>query len=204
MRLFFIFFILVSSWARADFDLTQINFGLGMANVSFQESPSGLPPRTTGSVTTQEQPSSGSVPSICAFIDYEKFLGAKYSYVIKSALPLMASSTGSYLSAGGGINYYLNSLSSVGMFETREANFQIIPKWRYHVGGGLSGAYLIYNTETAKRNDTLVELYGNAGVTMTKNKDWGYRAEAIFARGVGFNSSAIVMKFFAGLAYTFN
>ena len=184
--------------------MTQVNFGLGMVNANFQETPSGLPARTTGSVTVKDTPSSGSVPSICAFIDLEKFLGARYSFVIKSVLPLMNSSTGSYLSLGGVINYYLNSLSSVGVFESSEARVQIVPKWRYHVGGGLGGAYLIYNTPTAKRNDTLIEVYGSAGVTMTKNKNWAYRAEATAARSVGFNSTAVVMKLFAGVAYTFN
>ncbi len=197
----FLLFILaaVALPARADFNLSQFNFGMGMTNSSFTETPSGLTPKEDG---TKEEIGAGSVPVIAAFVEYEKFLNAKYSLIGKSAFPLIPGAAGSYVFLGTGLNYYFNSLSSTGSFTNKESLIIIIPKWRFHAGGGIGGAYLIYNTETAKKSDTLVELFGNTGVTYTADKIWGYRAEITYARGVGFNSTASTMKLFMGLIYT--
>jgi hypothetical protein len=200
MKIFIIFCFFYIWDAKADFDLAQLNFGTGMINSSFTETPSGLAP-AEGSGAPEEI-ASGSVPVIGAFLEYERFYNSKVSIVGKSAFPLMPGAAGSYVFLGTGLNYYFKSLSSIGSFTTRDSRIIIVPKWRFHAGGGLGGAYLIYNTETAKKSDTLVELSGNVGATYTKNKTWGYRSEFIMGRGIGFNSTAMTMKVFIGLTYT--
>jgi hypothetical protein len=202
MKFFLLFILLSSGQAFADFDLSQMNFGIGMINSSFTETPSGLTP-SSSSNAKEEVISSGSVPVIGAFLEYEKYYNSKISIVGKSAFPLMPGATGSYVFLGTGLNYYFKSLSSVGSFVSKDARIFIIPTWRFHAGGGLGGAYMIYNTESAQKSDTLIELYGNVGATYTKNKQWGYRAEFTFARGIGFNSTAMTMKIMMGMVYTF-
>jgi hypothetical protein len=200
MKILIVLYFVIFPLAYADFDLAQMNFGLGMINTSFTETPSGLAPKQDS--TEKEVVASGSVPVIGAFVEYEKFLNAKFSILGKSAFPLLSGANGSYVFLGSGVNYYFNSLSSTGSFSNKSSNIIILPKWRYHAGGGIGGAYLIYNTETAKKSDTLVEIFGNSGVTYTKNKTLGYRGEFSYARGIGFNSTAMTMKIFFGLVYT--
>ena len=200
MKIFFLIFIVFSQKAQADFDLSQMNFGVGMINSSFTETPSGLAPAEDGKA---EEIATGSVPVIGAFLEYEKFFNSKLSILAKSAFPLLPGASGSYVFLGSGFNYYFKSLSSAGSFSSKDSRIFIIPKWRFHVGGGLGGAYLIYNTVTAQKSDTLIEIYGNSGVTYTKDKKWGYRAEFTFARGIGFNSTAMTMKIMFGTVYTF-
>jgi hypothetical protein len=176
---------------------------MGMINTSLSEMKSGLAPRTVGDSTQAEELFSGSVPVIGAFLEYEKFLNSKLSWLAKSSFPLLPGASGSYVSMGGGLNYYFKSLSSSGSFTVNNSRILIIPKWRFHAGGGLEGAYLVYNTETAKKSDTLISLYGNTGVTYTKNVNWGYRGEISYARAIGFNTSANVLKLMLGAIYSF-
>lgn len=200
MKFFLLGLIVFSSSAFADFDLAQINFGVGMINSSVTETPSGLTPSSSSS--REEEVGSGSVPVIGAFLEYEKFFNSKLSLVGRSAFPLMPGAEGSYVSLGTGLNYYFQSLSSTGSFATKESTIFIVPTWRFHVGGGLSGAYVIYNTESAKKSDTLIEIAANTGATYTQSKTWAYRSEFTMGRGIGFNSTAMTMKIMFGMVYT--
>lgn len=196
----FILWILTGfSSASAGFDQSQVNFGGGMVNAGFTETPSGL--QSTSSTATPETAASGSVATMSAFVDWEKFLSAETSVLSRAIVPLLPGAAGSYIGFGAGLNRYFKSLSSVGSFVTKDAKLTIVPKWRFYYGGMVTGAYLIYNTETAKKSDTQVELGGQAGAIYNKDQRWGYKSEFGFARAVGFNTTAMTMKIFFGAVY---
>ncbi len=199
MKLTMVVLFLFISRAYASFELAQINFGVGMINSSFTESPSGLTPKAG---SKPEEIGSGSVSTIAGFIEYEKFLSSKISVLGKSAFPLLPGSTGSYMYVAGAMNYYFTPIGGPGVFSNKEVKIAFNPSWRYYAGGGLGGAYLIYNTLSAKKTDTQIELFGQAGAIYNQSEKWGYRAEFGMARGVGFNTSSMTMKILFGLSYS--
>lgn len=201
MNFIIILLCIFSFKTRASFDMAQINFGMGMINTSFTESPSGLPPKPGAK---PEVVGSGAVSTISGFFEYEKFISPKLSILAKSAFPLLPAATGSYMYVGGAMNYYFTPIGTPATFSSKEARITFSPSWRYYAGGGVGGAYLIYNTLTAKKTDTQIELFGQAGAIYNQSKDWGYRAEFSMARGVGFNTSSMGMKILFGLSYSVN
>jgi hypothetical protein len=201
MKRLFIFFLLICSNVYASFEVAQVNFGIGMINSSFTENPSGLKPSAG---TKPEVVASGAVSTISGFIDYEKFLNSKISIVGKTTFPLIPASTGSYMHVGGAMNYYFSPIASSATFSSKDLKISFNPSWRYYAGGGLGGAYLIYNTLSAQKTDTQIELFGQAGAIYNQSERWGYRAEFIMARGVGFNTSSMTMKILFGLCYLLN
>jgi hypothetical protein len=196
---FLVIIFLITTPAWADFNSSQLSFGLGMANVSFTETESGL--KATPGASAPPEPASGSFVTTGAFIDWERFISHKLSYVGKLFFPLMPSPEGSFLYGGGGLNYYFNSISTPTSFLKDGTKITFTPTWRYYVGTALGAGYLIYNSETAKKTDTLIELSASAGAAYTKNKKWSYKAEGSLGRGIGFNSSTIGMRVLIGLAY---
>lgn len=110
--------------------------------------------------------------------------------------PLMASQ-GSYLSGGGGVEYYFGKNPAKIILQDATTSFILSPVTRYFVMGGLNMAYISYLTETAKKNDTLLEIDLGGGMSRRFDK-WTLRLQGGIARGVGVATTTMGMKAMIG------
>lgn len=168
----------------------EFSLMIGMANVSFTESQSTL------AGPNQQTPASGSVASISGMLHYRFRMEEKMAWYGQFIFPLMASE-GSYLSAGGGVEYYFGKSPAKIILKDATTSFTLIPVTRFFVMGGLNMAYIAYVTETAKKNDTLLEIDIAGGMSRKFNK-WTLRAQAGIARGVGVATTTMGMKAMIG------
>jgi hypothetical protein len=184
---------------QASFENTQINMGVGMSSITFAESASSLKRQDNATQATQaSQAQSGNTSIIPINIEFERFTDSRWSWVFKTSAPILPSATGNYIFGGVGKNWYFKSISNQGVFQGENNQLFIIPKWRFHIGGGLGAGYLVYLTETAKKTDIIAEIFFNGGATYSFNQKWSMRGEATIARGVGVNTSTTGMKIFVG------
>lgn len=163
---------------------------MGMANIGFTETQSAL------SGPNQQTPASGSVASISGQLHYRFRTDDKKAWYSQFTFPLMASE-GSYLSGGGGLEYYFGTAPAKIILKDATTSFTLTPVTRYFVSGGLNMAYIAYLTETAKKNDTLLEIDLGGGMTRKFNS-WTLRAQAGIARGVGVATTTMGMKAMIG------
>jgi hypothetical protein len=169
----------------------EFSMMVGMANVSFTETQSAL------SGPNQQAPASGSVASIAGMLHYRFRTDDKKAWYGQFTFPLMASQ-GSYLSGGAGMEYYLGKSSSARVvLQDNTTSFTLTPVTRYFLMGGINMAYISYLTETAKKNDTLLELEAGGGVSRRFNK-WTLRVQGGIARGVGVATTTMGMKAMIG------
>jgi len=195
-KIIFALFCFYSVVVKANFDGYQLNMMLGMTSVTFAENASALKQENTNNAPAE--PKSGNASVIPLAFEVEKFTDASWSWVAKGVIPLMSSATGNYLFAGIGKNWYFKSISSQASFSSENGIIKIVPKWRFHLTGGLGVAYLVYLTETAKKTDILAEIFFGGGVTKTINKKWSIRGEATLSRGIGVATTTTTMKAFVG------
>lgn len=163
---------------------------LGMTNISFQETESSLqgPNQTTAA--------SGSVSGISGMLHYRFRTDNRVAWYSQFTFPLMASQ-GTYLSAGGGLEYYWGQAPARAVLNDATTTFILTPVTRYFLSAGLNVGYLAYLTETAKKNDTMFELELGAGASR-KFKKWTLRAQAGIARGTGIATNTMGMKAMVG------
>jgi hypothetical protein len=163
---------------------------VGMANVSFTENASAL----TGA--NQVVPASGSVASISGMLHYRfKTVGRKAFYG-QFTFPLM-SGQGSYLSGGGGMEYYWGQAAARSVLSDVTTSLTISPVTRYFALTQLNMGYISYVTPTAKKNDTLLEVELGGGMSRQFTK-WTLRVQASMARGVGVATTTMGMKAMVG------
>lgn len=162
-----------------------------MTNISFTESESSL------SGPNSSEAASGSVSGISGQLHYRFLTSGKKAFYGQFTFPLTASATGSYLSTGAGMEYYWGQSSSRAVLLDATTSFTVSPIWRYFAYGGLNLGYLAYLTETAKKNDTLLELEAGGGLSKKFNS-WTLRASAGMAKGVGITTSTMGMKVMLG------
>lgn len=169
----------------------EFTFSVGMANISFAESESSL------SGANAQEAASGSVANICGMLHYRFKTDDRKAWFGQFTFPLMAGE-GSYMSAGGGLEYYFGQ-STPAQMTLRDATttLSVKPINRYFVSGGLNLGYISYLTETAKKNDTLLELELGGGVSH-RFETWSLRVQAGLARGVGVATTTMGMKAMVG------
>lgn len=169
----------------------EITFAVGMANIGFTENQSSL------SGANVKEAASGSVASISGMLHYRFKSDDRKAWYGQFTFPLMASE-GSYMSGGGGLEYYFGKSSS-GQINLRDAttSLTIKPINRYFLLAGINMAYISYLTETAKKNDTLLELEAGGGMSHRFEK-WTLRVHGGLARGVGVATSTMGMKAMVG------
>jgi hypothetical protein len=160
-----------------------------MANVSVTETESAL------SGPNQTEVASGSVAGISGQVHYRFLTTGRYAWYGQATFPLMASE-GTYLSAGGGIEYYWGTPAR-SVLKDLTTSFVLTPRMRYFLSGGINLGYIAYNTETAKKNDTLIEIELGGGMSYKFNK-WTLRASAGIARGTGIATTTMGMKAMVG------
>lgn len=168
---------------------------IGMASISFTENES----KATG--PNKKEAASGSVSGINGSLHYRFLQYEKIVYFGQFSFPLLASE-GTYLAAGGGAEYYFGKgAASKLVLRDSMTSLIITPVMRYFAYGGLNLAYISYDTETAKKNDTLVELELGGGLSRKFSK-FTLRAQAGFARGVGVATATTGLKaMFGGIFY---
>lgn len=163
---------------------------VGMANIGFTENQSSL------SGPNQQEAASGSVASISGMLHYRFKTTEKLAWYGQFTFPLMGGE-GTYLAAGGGVEYYFGKNPAKIILQDATTSFTLIPVTRYFLIGGLNMAYISYLTETAKKNDTLLEIDIGGGMSRKFNK-WTLRAQAGIARGVGVATTTMGMKAMVG------
>jgi hypothetical protein len=163
---------------------------IGMANIGFSESQSAL----TG--PNQTEAASGSVAAISGMLHYRFRTDDKRAWYTQFTFPLLAG-TGSYLSGGGGMEYYFGKVPAKITLRDATTSLILTPVTRYFVMGGLNIGYIAYITETAKKNDTLLEIDIGGGMSRSFNK-WTLRVQGSIARGVGVVTTTMGMKAMIG------
>lgn len=163
---------------------------IGMANISFTESQSTLQGENV------QEAASGSVASISGQMHYRFKTIDRKAWYTQFTFPLMAGQ-GSYMSGGGGLEYYWGKAPAKVILKDATTSFTLSPVTRYFVNIGLNMAYIAYVTETAKKNDTLLEIDLGGGISRKFNS-WTLRASAGIARGVGVTTTTMGMKAMIG------
>jgi hypothetical protein len=169
----------------------QMTFSTGSISTSYSEKETGLDNSTGDSA-------SGSASALPVDLSYEFTVNEKTSWFVRGIGPLLASTPDSYFFAGGGVNFYLMSLSSAAMFKDTEIELLISPKWRYYWGLNAGVGNLVYRTDTEKKNDTILEIGLHAGAIYSINKEWGFKAEGSFNRGTGSLTEVSTVKVLLG------
>jgi len=163
----------------------------GLANIGFTETQSTLqgPNQTTAA--------SGSVAAISGIAHYKFMIQNRRAFYTQFTFPLLASQ-GSYLSGGGGIEYYFGqSQAAKTILSDSTTSLTITPDLRYFGFAGVNMGYIAYLTPTAKKNDTTLEIELGGGLSKKFTK-FTLRTQASIARGTGVSTTTMGMKFFAG------
>ncbi|MBA2403131.1 MAG: hypothetical protein H0V66_00045 [Bdellovibrionales bacterium] len=174
----------------------ELSYNIGLVNASYAEGQSAL------SGKNQTEAASGSVSSISGQITYKFAPGLERSYYFSGTFPLMPNPTGSYFGGHFGSEFYFGSSSgSKVSYINSGTSIKLKPKNLYFWGleGGLG--YLVYNTETAKKTDLLLDIGANLGMLYVLNDKWRLRGILGFTRGTGVTTTTMEMKAFFGVSY---
>ena len=170
----------------------EFTFSVGMANVSFTETQSSL------SGANAKEAASGSVANIAGMLHYRFKTDDRKAFFGQFTFPLMAGAEGNYMSAGAGMEYYFGRAGAAQMtLRDATTTLSIRPINRYFLSGGINLGYISYLTETAKKNDTLLELEVGGGMSH-RFESWTIRLQAGLARGVGVATTTMGMKAMVG------
>ena len=186
--------LFLSFSAFCDSSEFQKEFGIsvGMANISFTESQSGLAGENI------KQPASGSTSNISLQAFYKFLPGLKRSAYFYSTVPAMSSGQSSYFSAGAGMEFYFNEIGSRMQMSNSGTTIKVTPRLRYFWGFEGGVGYITYLTLTEKKTDFLMDLGLMGGGTYPINEKWCLRAQFTVARGTGINTTTMEMKAFLG------
>jgi hypothetical protein len=168
----------------------EFSFMVGMANVGYTETQSSL------QGPNLKQPASGSIAGISGMAHYLIRRYEKLAWYGQFTFPLMAGE-GTYLSAGAGGEYYFGKSPARILLRDSTTSLTISPITRFFVMAGVNMAYISYLTETAKKNDTLIEIDIEGGMSRRFNS-WTLRAQAGIARGIGVGTTTMAMKAMVG------
>lgn len=185
---------LISFNAKADFNSYQLHMGMGMINASYAQNPSSFD--STGSNT----PASGSSSIMPFELALEKAWGPKRSLIANAIFPSLSPGTDSYFHLGTGINFFIKSLSSTGVFNNDQYSIKFNSTWRYYWGLESGLSYFVFTTKTEKKSDLLFEIGAHLGVGRSFKNDWAARFELGMARGLGVQTSTMITKIMFGIS----
>lgn len=158
-----------------------------MINVSFAENQSSL----SGPNTTEA--ASGAISSISGYAHYRLTSTNKRAYYTSLAFPLTGGAGTTYLSLGGGAEFYFGGNASRYKLTNTTTTLVVNPTFRYYLGVEGNLAYIAYLTETAKKNDTLLEIGFLAGLSYSFGS-WTLKPHLSYARGTGVNTTTSAIK----------
>ena len=176
--------------------LGELSASLGLINVYYSEAGSQL----TGLPNILDA-KGGNVSVLSANIHYKFKPSYHSSWFLNASLPFISTSSDSYFSLGGGYEYYFSKLGSRSVIKDGDTSIKISPKFHYFVGGELNAGYLVYTTEEAQKNDTLLEFEALAGAVYAWKKKWAFRGQLSISKGVGIATSTFGVKAFVGGTY---
>lgn len=203
MKVYLLFAVFFSQVCFADSKIPgQFTFAIGSISVNFSENPDQLKSSDATTTTTASTPYAGTASAMPIAITYEYFPNLQRAYFIKVVGPLMASTPDRYYSSTGGINFYFGKVASSALVSDMNFEMKLIPKLRYYAGPTIGLGYLVYNTKSATKNDTMFEIGGQAGVIYSLGPKWALRAELGAARGIGVLVSSTIIKILLGTSYT--
>ena len=179
-------------------------FGIGIVSYSVTEKESTLQQTDTtvaqGTSNSSAQTATTSATSF--FMNYEFGQKDKRSYFVKGVVPIMSpDGTGVFL-GGIGVNFFYNSLPSSYKLQNAGTALFVQPKYRIYYGGSIGGGNLIYNTKSAKKSDTLIELSVHGAGSYNFDRKWGGMAQLSVGKTFGIASDAFGMVFFLGTTFT--
>ncbi len=179
--------------------LQNMSIGIGMVNATLTESQSTL--ESEDSTTETEVATINPISTISLELSYHFKNYLNKSIYAKTFIPLMSSDGSGYYMAALGITYYLNSISSIFNFNDQGTSLNISPTFRYYVGGYVGGGYLVYNTETAKKSDLVLDLSASGGVDYKVSDEWSIKLDLSAGRLTGINTTGIAITAFLGGTY---
>lgn len=179
----------------------NMNFSFGMVSATINENQSSLTSTDTDVDIAETEPASTAASVISFEFNYEFMQKSKRSFFAKGIVPLLSTDGSGVFMGGGGVNFYLNPLSTVFSVSDLGSSVIIIPKYRYYWGAGAGVGYLVYNTESAKKSDVFFDISLHGGGVYNFNKKWGGRGELSFGRSTGSATTSTLMKIFFGASY---
>jgi hypothetical protein len=177
-----------------------ISFSIGSISANLTENTDSLV-STDGTTGATTAPYTGTASSIPLDIMYEYFPSIKRSYFVRGAGPLLASTPDRYFSALTGVNFYFGNVATNAVVKDFNFEMKLIPKLRYYAGPEIGIGYIVYNTKSAIKNDTLFEIGGQGGLVYTIKPKWGMRAELGVSRAKGVLISSTIIKILLGTTY---
>ncbi len=178
--------------------LENVTASMGMVSVSISENESSL--ESTDDISNDETTESEISPitpiSLELQYNFQNYLNK--SVYLKTIFPLVTEDGSGYYLGAIGLNYYLNSQSSIFSFKDEGTTLRLSHKTRYYLGGYLGAGYLIYNTTSAKKSDLMLDITGLGGLSYSLKKDWSLFGEIGASRLTGINTSGFGMKVFFG------
>ena len=179
-----------------------VTTSLGMVSVNITENASTLSAAagsTESNTASEAQSATASV--ISGDVTYEFLNYATKSYFIRAVAPLLSSDGAGFFLGGLGMNFYMNSLSSMFTFSDAGTSLTMNPTMRFYWGPSAGIGFVVYNTTTAKKSDLIFDIELHGGGVLNFKRDYGLRGEAGISRGTGVSSSTIGFKVFVGLSY---
>ncbi len=202
-KFIFLFILLFTGLvAKADSTIPGVfSFSIGSVSASIAENPDKLVATDGNTSSVTSTPYTGAASSLPLDVMYEHFPNLKRSFFIRGVGPLLASTADRYFSGSIGINFYFGQVGTNASIRDFNFEMKLIPKLRYYAGPALGLGYIVYNTKSETKNDTLLEIGGQAGVLYSLNPRWGLRAELGAARATGVLISSTIIKILLGTTY---
>ncbi|OFZ14261.1 MAG: hypothetical protein A2X86_05280 [Bdellovibrionales bacterium GWA2_49_15] len=194
-------FIVPTAMATSNYHQV-VTTSLGMVSVNITENASTLSAAagsTESNTASEAQSATASV--ISGDVTYEFLNYATKSYFIRAVAPLLSSDGAGFFLGGLGMNFYMNSLSSMFTFSDAGTSLTMNPTMRFYWGPSAGIGFVVYNTTTAKKSDLIFDIELHGGGVLNFKRDYGLRGEAGISRGTGVSSSTIGFKVFVGLSY---
>ncbi len=201
-RLLTLFIFLPVFFARGAGFSPILNTSVGMFNLNLTENTSTL--SSTDSTIEEEGTTAAEAisSSVTAFeVNYEFLIYPKKSFFVTAIVPLVSQDGSGIFMGNVGVNFYLNTMSTVFSFNDKGTSIAITPKFRYYWGGSTGIGYVVYNTISAKKSDVFFNLGLHGGGVYNFKKSWGIRGEVGLGRGTGVATSSISLKFLVGATY---
>ncbi|MFZ4713674.1 MAG: hypothetical protein ACOYL6_08185 [Bacteriovoracaceae bacterium] len=170
----------------------EITFSMGMSNVSFSETDSGL----TGENVTD--PYAGGVSSMNGQILWKFKPGLERSFFFTAQVPLLSTAAGAYFNGGGGAEFYFGEAGSKVSLSNSGTSIKMTPRKRFFWGVEGDLAYLSYVTKTSKKTDLLVEIGPFIGMAYQVSENWNLRSSLGVSRGIGVVTTSMNMHLFIG------
>ncbi len=190
-RFAFIMTLALPRLAWGSFESNQLAISGGLFSTSFAET-TNLDPTST--------PSSGSVGTLSAGIEFEHFFSDSRSFVMGIQLPALPSNQ-SFQAGFMGFNFWVVGMGSAGSFIGEGASVRFKPGFRVSVGPIIGLGYLVYSTQSARKSDVGALFGADVAASLSFGERMGCRLGGSFFKTTGIATSGFGYR--GGLAFTY-